>query len=268
MRRTICCRRAAVAGAVVLLAVLAAGEAAAQPEPTVGMCSDFRVSPDTATFLPRGGEGSFSVHWTWTSPPTPTDALCPCVHAGGVRDDRPSLLDGHLDHAPGAGGEHAVVSGAAESRRGARRQSDRRGRDVHRQSRHSMCGAAAGVARQPGLHQRGRLEVGDAEWRAELQLSGVEGPERQLDPAGVSFPGPGERDGNGGGGSEHRPRAIGHGDHRQSHRQYRSGCRNVRVVTGFVEPVPQNLALRRRELRCNGQQRSVGLLVDSGRLDE
>ena len=78
MRRTISCRRAAVAGAVVLLAVLAPGEAAAQPEPTVGMCSDFRVSPDTAEFEPRGGEGSFSVHWTWTSPPTPTDA---CVYA-------------------------------------------------------------------------------------------------------------------------------------------------------------------------------------------
>ena len=61
--------RWAVMGAVTLLAVLAAGEAAAQLI-SEGDCSDYVLSSDEVEFAAAGGSGSFTVTWTWTAPTT------------------------------------------------------------------------------------------------------------------------------------------------------------------------------------------------------
>ncbi len=74
MRTTGGCRPVTVAGAVALLALLAAGEAAAQgpnqgPVFTSGSCS-YSLTPAMAEeFAAAGGTGRFSVSWTWTAPP-------------------------------------------------------------------------------------------------------------------------------------------------------------------------------------------------------
>ena len=75
MRTRRSCRRLAVTGAVALLAVLGAGEAAAQ-EPSVGSCSNYVVNPTSQEFVAGGGENDFSVTWAWTAPPTNN-----CVYA-------------------------------------------------------------------------------------------------------------------------------------------------------------------------------------------
>ena len=61
--------RWAVMGAVTLLAVLAAGEAAAQLI-SEGDCSDYVLSSDEVDAAAAGGSGSFTVTWTWTPPQT------------------------------------------------------------------------------------------------------------------------------------------------------------------------------------------------------
>ena len=73
MRTTGTCRPVAVAGAVALLALLAAGETAAQgpnqgPVFTAGSCS-YSLSSDSEDFYAAGGTGTFSASWTWTAPP-------------------------------------------------------------------------------------------------------------------------------------------------------------------------------------------------------
>ena len=80
MRTTGSCRRLAVIGAVALLAVLAAGEAAAQPDPDYsrGACSDYVLSSNEEDFMAAGGSGSFTVTWTWTPPETGSICLLFC----------------------------------------------------------------------------------------------------------------------------------------------------------------------------------------------
>ncbi len=74
MRTTGSCRRLAVIGAFGLLAVLSAGEAAAQEEFSNGSCSDYELSSDSKNFTYEAGSGSFTVTWTYT-PPKP-GAIC------------------------------------------------------------------------------------------------------------------------------------------------------------------------------------------------
>ena len=52
-----------------VLAVLgAAGEAAAQPEEVEGTCSNYQVSPTSATVAPAGDSGTFDITWDWEAP--------------------------------------------------------------------------------------------------------------------------------------------------------------------------------------------------------
>ena len=99
MRTTGAWRPVTVAGAVALLALLAAGEAAAQePEFEDGTCT-YSVSPATKEFAAAGGTGRFSVSWTWTAPPPGSICIFNCssdacgLHAG------PYVLDSWITNA-------------------------------------------------------------------------------------------------------------------------------------------------------------------------
>ena len=92
MRTTGSCRRLAVIGAFGLLAVLSAGEAAAQEEFSNGSCSDYALSPSSEEFTDAAGSGSFTVTWTYT-PPKP-GAICfdACTENACRTSARPSTL--------------------------------------------------------------------------------------------------------------------------------------------------------------------------------
>ena len=57
-----------------VLAMLAAGEAAAQPDIVEGRCSNYRVSPTGTTVRAAGGSGTFHIEWDWEPPPS--DGMC------------------------------------------------------------------------------------------------------------------------------------------------------------------------------------------------
>ena len=75
MRATKSCRHLAVIGAVGVVAVLAAGEAAAQGQvPSAGTCTNYSMNPTSADVRAAGtgdATNTFTVSWTWTPPATP-----------------------------------------------------------------------------------------------------------------------------------------------------------------------------------------------------
>ena len=90
MRTTGSCRRLAVIGAFGLLAVLAAGEAAAQPEFSNGSCTDYELSSTSKNFNAPGGSGSFTVTWTYTPPEAGAICFDNCTEESCRTSGRPS----------------------------------------------------------------------------------------------------------------------------------------------------------------------------------
>ena len=98
-------RRGLIAGIVGVMAILAADEAAAQPGPVEGQCSNYRVSPTAATLPAAGGSGTFTIEWDWEEPPFDGMCILNCSYdecgnsVGSVQSSALAWLSATKEHA-------------------------------------------------------------------------------------------------------------------------------------------------------------------------
>ena len=64
-----------------VLTVLGAGAAAAQPEELEGTCSNYQLTPNTATVSSAGGSGTLDITWDWEAPPIREFCIANCSSA-------------------------------------------------------------------------------------------------------------------------------------------------------------------------------------------
>ena len=63
-----------------VLAVLGSGEAAAQPEEVEGTCSNYQLSPSSATLSSAGDSGTLDLTWDWEEPPLDEFCIANCTY--------------------------------------------------------------------------------------------------------------------------------------------------------------------------------------------